>query len=60
MPLLVLNEPVSTCAKLTMVLMSYQIALPVMYRRKIDEMLAYYESKGGKIISLNDFITSGY
>jgi len=26
-------------------------------KRKIDEMLDYYESKGSKIISLNDFLT---
>jgi nicotinamidase-related amidase len=27
-------------------------------KKKIPEMLAYYESKGGKIISLNDLLNS--
>ena len=56
MLLLVLNQPVTTYAKQIMALMSYQIALPVMIKGKLTKCCDYYESKGSKIICLNDLL----
>lgn len=54
MPLLVLNQSVSIYVRQVTTSMSYQIALRMMIKKKIDRMLHYYENKGSKLINLND------
>ena len=48
MLLLVLNRPVTTCAKQIIVLISYQIVLPVMIKRKLTKCCAIMKVKAVK------------
>jgi hypothetical protein len=58
MLLLVLNQPVTIYAKQIMALMSLSDCITSYDKKKIDEMLSYYESKGSKNISLNELLFS--
>ena len=49
-PLLVLNRPVTTYAKQTMVLMYYPIALPAMTKEKLKRCYAIMKAKAVQLL----------